>query len=105
MRIIKNTDDLIKEIRENNLESFLDASLNSSILKQILYNLFLINFSELKDSKIIILENRESKDLIPEIKGKFPEEVIEINNEFLQSIYVLDDYGNGVIVMEKIKEE
>jgi len=105
MRIIKNVDDLKKEIKENELESLLSISLDSSILKQILYNLFLIDFSELEDSKIIILESGESADLIPEIEGKFPEEVIGIDDEFTQTVYILDDYGNGIIVMERIKEE
>ena len=105
MRIIKNVDDLKKEIKENELESLLSTSLDSSILKQILYNLFLIDFSELEDSKIIILESGESADLIPEIEGKFPEEVIGIDDEFTQTVYILDDYGNGIIVMERIKEE
>lgn len=92
MEIIKNFKDLVKS---SQLENFNEE------LKIILVDCYLIerNFGSNSESKIIILQENEEfeTDLIPELELK----VGCLNKK----LYLLDDFGNGIITYQKNKGE
>jgi len=94
MIVLKSQKDIIENFKE--WPQF-PSAINEEILREILFSMFLIEANELTLSKIILLEKGES---CPEINGMVPEEE-EKHDNYSSKLFILDDYGNGIIVLEK----
>jgi len=93
MIVLKSQKDIIENFKE--WPQF-PSAINEEILREILFSMFLIEANELTLSKIILLEKGES---CPEINGMVLEE--EKHDNYSSKLFILDDYGNGIFVLEK----